>query len=121
MSSLAQFVIALLLGGVAFLIVARLVPGFHLRGGFGSAMIVALVYGVLKMLLQKILIILSLPLVLVTLGLFIVVINAFLLWLTDKLVERVDIRTTGALILGTVLLSLIDWGFMLLVRNGAIF
>jgi putative membrane protein len=121
MHSLTQFVIALLLGGVAFLIVARLVPGFHLRGGFGSAMIVALVYGVLKMLLQKILIILSLPLVVVTLGLFIVLINAFLLWLTDKLVKRVEIRGVGALILATILLSLIDWGFMLLVRNGAIF
>jgi putative membrane protein len=121
MNSLVQLAIALLLGGVAFLIVARVVPGFHLRGGFGSAVIVAVVYGLLKMLLQKILIIVSFPLVVVTLGLFIVVINAFLLWLTDKLVDRVEIRTTGALIMGTVLLSLIDWGFQLLVRNGAIF
>ena len=121
MNSLTQFIVTLLLGGVAFLIVARVVPGFHLRGGFGSAMVVALVYGVLKMLLQKILIILSFPLVVVTLGLFIVVINAFLLWLTDKLLARVEIRGAGALILATVLLSLIDWGFMLLVRNGAIF
>jgi putative membrane protein len=121
MNTLVQFAITLLLGGVAFLIVARLVPGIHLRGGFGSAVIVALVYGVLKVLLQKVLIIVSFPLVVVTLGLFIVVINAFLLWLTDKLVDRVEIRTTGALIMGTVLLSLIDWGFQLLVRNGAIF
>src|SRR5690606_6785607 len=109
------------LGGVAFLIVARVVPGFHLRGGFGSAVLVAAVYGVLKMLLQNVLIILSFPLVILTLGLFIVVINAFLLWLTDKLVDRVNIRTTGALVMGTVLLSLIDWGFQLLVRQGAIF
>jgi putative membrane protein len=121
MNSLVQLAVSLLLGGVAFLIVARVVPGFYLRGGFGSAVIVASVYGVLKMLLQKILIIVTFPAVLVTLGLFIVVINAFLLWLTDKLVERVEIRSMGALVLGTILLSLIDWGFQLLVRNGAIF
>jgi putative membrane protein len=116
-----QFVISLLLGGVAFLIVARAVPGFHIRGGFGSAVIVGLVYGVLKMLLQSVLIVMTFPVVLLTLGLFIVAINAFLLWLTDKLVERVDIRTTGALVMGTVLLSLIDWGFQLLIRQGALF
>lgn len=121
MSSLVQLVVSLLLGGVAFLIVARVVPGFHIRGGFGSAVIVGLVYGLLKMLLQKILIIVTLPAVVLSLGLFIVVINAFLLWLTDKLVARVEIRTTGALVLGTILLSLIDWGFQLLLRQGAIF
>jgi putative membrane protein len=121
MSSLAQFAVSLLLGGVAFLIVARVVPGFHIRGGFGSAVIVALVYGVLKMLLQKVLIIVTFPAVVLTLGLFIVLINAFLLWLTDRLVSRVEIRTTGALLLGTILLSLIDWGFQLLIRQGAIF
>lgn len=121
MHSIIQFIIALLLGGVAFLIVARVVPGFHLRGGFGSAVIVGLVYGVLKMLLQSLLIVLTFPAVLVTLGLFIVVINAFLLWLTDKLVDRVEIRSWGALFVGTILLSLIDWGFQLVVRRGAFF
>lgn len=121
MHSILQFVIALALGGVAFLIVARLVPGFRLRGGFGSAVIVAAVYGVLKMFLQTLLIIVSLPAVLLTLGLFILVINAFLLWLTDKLIDRVEIRGVGALLLGTVLLSLIDWGFQLVLRHGTNF
>jgi putative membrane protein len=121
MNSLLSFIVSLLLGGVAFLIVARIVPGFRLRGGFGSAIVVALVYGVLKMLLQTVLIILSFPLVILTLGLFIVVINAFLLWLTDKLMHRLDIGSFGALALGTILLSLIDWGFQLLLRNSALF
>lgn len=120
-NNLVQFLVALLLGGAAFMIVARVVPGFHLRGGFGSAVLVGLVYGVLKALLQTVLIVLSLPLVIVTLGLFIVVINAFLLWMTDKLMRRVQIRSVGALLLGTILLSVIDWGFQLLLRQGALF
>lgn len=118
---LVNTIVAMLLGGLAFLIVARVVPNFHLRGGFGSAVIVAVVYGLLKALLQGVLMLVTFPAVILTLGLFIIVINAFLLWLTDKLVDRVEIRTTGALFLGTILLSLIDWGFSLIVHKGAIF
>ncbi len=121
MDWLVHTVVAVLLGGVAFLIVARVVPGFHLRGGFGSAIIVAVVYGLLKGLLQGVLMFVTLPFVLLTLGLFIIVINAFLLWLTDKLVERVEIKSFGALFLGTILLSLIDWGFRLIVQRGAFY
>ena len=119
MESLVQSVISLLLGGLAIMVVAKLVPNFRIQGGFGSAVLVALVYGVLKVLLQKVLIILSLPLVVVSLGLFILVINAFLLWITDKLMTRFEVRTTGALILGTILLSVIDLVFQLVLRNSA--
>lgn len=121
MDWLVQTIVAVLLGGVAFLIVARVVPGFHLRGGFTSAVIVAVVYGLLKGVLQGVLMFVTFPVVILTLGLFIIVINAFLLWLTDKLVERVEIRTTGALFLGTILLSLIDWGLSMFIHKGAIF
>ncbi|ACY18358.1 phage holin family protein [Haliangium ochraceum] len=121
MEHIWQFIIAALLGGVAFMIVARVVPNFHLRGGFGSAMLVGVVYGVLKMLLQWVLVILTLPVMVLTLGLFLVVINAFLLWVTDKLMTRVEIRSLGALLISTVLLSLIDWGFNMLLRQGALF
>jgi putative membrane protein len=121
MNWLVNTIVAMLLGGVAFLIVARVVPGFHLRGGFGSAVIVAVVYGLLKGLLQGVLTFVTFPFVILTLGLFIIVINAFLLWLTDKLVDRVEIRSASALFLGTILLSLIDWGFSLFLHRGAIF
>lgn len=118
---LQSFIIALLLGGVGVLIVARLVPGFELRGGFGSAVLVGAVYGVLKAVFQTLLIVLTLPFVVVTLGLFVIVINALLLWLTDKLMHRLHIRSTGSLLLGALLLSLIDIAFQLTMRNSALF
>jgi putative membrane protein len=120
-NGVVAFVVSLLLGGVAFLIVARILPGFELRGGFGSAVLVAFVYGVIKALLWKLLVILSFPLVLLTLGLFIFVINAFLLWLTDKLVRRLEVRSFGTLILAAVLLSVLDFVFRLIVYQGAFF
>jgi putative membrane protein len=120
-SGLVAFVISLLLGAVAFLIVARILPGFRLRGGFGSAVLVAFVYGIIKAVLWTVLVVVSLPLVVVTLGLFIFVINAFLLWLTDKILGRLEIRGFGTLILAAFLLSVIDYIFRVIIHQGAFY
>ena len=118
---LVAFICSLLLGGLAFLIVSRLLPGFRLRGGFGSAVFVAFVYGVIKALLFWVLVALTLPLVIVTLGIFIFVINAFLLWLTDLLLDRLEVRGFGTLIVAAILLSIIDFVFRAVLTRGAFF
>ncbi len=120
-NGLTAFLLSLALGGLAFLIVARILPGFRLRGGFGSAVLVAFVYGIVKALLWKLLVLLTLPHVIVTLGLFIFVINAFLLWLTEKLYDRLQVRGFGTLLLGAFLLSVLDLAFRVLIHRGAFF
>lgn len=105
------FLIAIVLGGVGVWVVSRLLSDFDIRGGFGAAMLVGGVYGVLKYVLGGVLIVLSLPAVVLTLGLFIIVINAFLLWITDKLLPWLTIRSVSALVLATLLLSIIDIAF----------
>src|SRR5262245_47830140 len=119
-TELGHFIIAMLLGGVAVMLVAWLVPNFEVRGGFGASIVVGLVYGLLKMFLQKLLITLALPVVLITFGLFIFVINAFLLWLTDKLLERFEVRTKGALLVGALLLSAFDIAFRIFLHHGTL-
>jgi putative membrane protein len=121
MDVIVRLLLSVFLGGVAVLITARLVSGIELRGGLGSAMLVGLVYGLFKALLQVVLIIVTLPLVVLTLGLFILVINAFLLWLTDKVMTSFEVRSTRALFLGALLLSVLDLAFQLAVRGGAPF
>lgn len=108
MESIWSYLISLLLSGLGMLLVSRLLPGMKIDGGLGSAVIVSLVYGFLKMALQKILIVLAFPLVAVTLGAFILVINAFLLWLTDKLLKRFEVDSFWSLLVGAGLLSLVD-------------
>jgi putative membrane protein len=115
------FALSLVLGGIAFLIVARLLPGFRLRGGFGSAVLVAFVYGIIKALLWWLLVLVTLPLVVVSLGIFIFVINAFLLWLTDKLLARLEVRGFGTLILAAFLLSVLDFLFRAVLTRGAFY
>lgn len=114
-------VISLFLSALSLLAVARLLPGFEVRGGMRSALVVALVYGVLKVLLQKALILVSLPFVIVTFGAFVLVINAFLLWLTDKVLERFEIRSLGTLIVGTLLLTAMDFVCRIFVQGGGFF
>ena len=88
-------------------IVAQILPGVKVRS-FTTAVVVALVYGLLKFFLSWFLVLLSLPLMIVTLGLFYLIINALLLWITDKLIDGFEIRSFGHTILASVLISLFD-------------
>src|SRR6476646_5616609 len=51
---------------------------------FGSALVAALVLGLVNTLIRPVLVLLTLPVTLVSMGLFILVINAFLFWLVAQ-------------------------------------
>jgi putative membrane protein len=109
---LAETIIRVLLQGGVVLATAKLVPGIVVRS-YGAAVGVAAVYGILSWLLKGLLIFLSFPFIIVTFGLFLLVLNAFLLWLTDKLLDSFEIKGFGPLAFGTVLITiggmLVDW------------
>ena len=100
---------------MAVFLVARLLPNIRLRG-FGTAVVVALVYSLVNYLVGWLLVLLSLPFLLITFGLFKFVINAFMLWVTDKIVEEFEIRGVGTLLIAAFLITIIDsvlrWIFM---------
>jgi putative membrane protein len=103
-----------LLYALSFMIVSKLLPGFHVRG-FGSALVVAAVYGVLHVLLFRVLVFLAFIPVFLTFGLFIFVINAFLLFLTDALLEQFEIDGFLTALGGAVLLTILNgiWRWLL--------
>ncbi len=86
-----QFLINLLLSGLAVVISAYILPGVHVDG-FVTALIVAVVLGIVNAILKPILVILTLPITILTLGLFTLVINAILVLLVSSIVPgfRVD-------------------------------
>ena len=88
-------------------IVARLMDSVHVRS-LGTAVVVAAVYGILKVLVYWLLVILSLPLIILTLGLFLFVLNAFLLWITDKLIDGFRIDGLGSTLIASILISICD-------------
>lgn len=59
---------------------ADLLPGIHI-GSFGSAIIAALLLGLINITIKPLMIILTVPFTLITLGLFLLVINALMVML----------------------------------------
>jgi putative membrane protein len=116
-----RFVIALLCSGAAVMLVAHFLPTFTLKKGFRTALVVALVYGLLKTFLQGVLVTLTLPFIILSMGLFYWVINTFLLWLTDKILSDFEVKDTKGLFVGSALLSLCDLLLHAVVKHGAIF
>ncbi len=76
------FIIKLILTGVAAAIAAYILPGVTIDG-LGSAILLALVLGILNAIVKPILVVLSLPITIITLGLFLLVINALIILLAD--------------------------------------
>ena len=104
---LTKWLLNWLILSVSVFIVTRILPSVRIKA-FATAVFVAFVYGILKLLLTKILVFLSLPLIFLTFGLFYFVINAFLLWLTDKLISEFEVKGLFNTLIAAFLISLID-------------
>jgi putative membrane protein len=102
------------LSAVSLTVLAKVLPGFRVDN-FGTALVVAAVYGVLHVLLFKILAFVAFIPRLLTFGLFDFVINAFLLFLTDKLVDGFKIDNFLITLVAAVLLAILNsiWRLLL--------
>ncbi len=88
---------------------------------FGTALLVAVVLGLLNTIVRPILLILTLPVNLLTLGLFTFVINGFVFWLAAQFVDGFSVSSFGWAILAALLYSVITWAVnsLLLKAKGA--
>jgi putative membrane protein len=95
-----------IINAAALLLVAYLYPGVSVES-FATALVAALVLGLVNAFVRPILVILTLPVTLLTLGLFLFVINALLFWLVAELVPGFRVSGFGAALLGSILYSVI--------------
>ncbi len=93
----------LVTGGLLYALAAAL-PGVRLKS-YGTAVIVALVYGLLNYFLFWLIALVAFIPMLLSFGLFGLVINAFLLWLTDKLIDDFEIESVRTTLIMAVLLT----------------
>lgn len=86
-----QILIRWIVSALVILAAAYLLPGVHVLD-FVTALVIAIVLGVINAILRPILVILTLPITIITFGLFLLVINALLIMLTTYIVPgfRVD-------------------------------
>lgn len=92
-----------LLSALAIIIVANFVPGFTVDN-FLTALIVALVLGVINAFIKPFILVLTLPINILTLGLFTFVINAVLILVVSRIVPGFQVAGfVPALIAGVAL------------------
>jgi putative membrane protein len=105
---MARLLIGWLLNAVALLAVAYLLPSIQVDS-FGSALIAALVLGLVNALVRPLLVLLTLPVTLLTLGLFLLVINGLLFWAVGGILEGFEVGGFWSGVFGALLYSLISW------------
>ncbi len=103
-----KLILRLAINVFALLIVATLVPGFNLDN-IWTAVVTAVVFGVINTFIRPILQIIALPVSLLTLGLAAFLINVLLLYATSYLVPGFTIDTFLTAMMASILLSLVSW------------
>jgi len=96
-----------LLSALSLVIVAAIVPGIEIAG-FGTAMIAAVVIGLVNVTLGFLLKIMTFPLTLITFGAFLIVINALMLKVAAALMPGFRVRGCLPAVLGAILLGLLN-------------
>ena len=97
-----------LINAVALMAVAYLVPGIAVSD-FVTALIAALVLGLVNTVIRPILVLLTLPATLLTLGLFIFVINGFLFWLVGSFIAGFAVSGFWPGLFGAIAYSIVSW------------
>lgn len=100
-------ILRILLSAAAVLILAYILPGVGVES-YWSAIIVAVVLALLKVLVKPILVILTLPITIVTLGLFLLVINAVIILMADYFIDGFAVKNIWWALLFSLLLSFLQ-------------
>lgn len=91
-----------LLSASALLFVAYVYTGVQVTS-FTSAMLAALVIGLLNAVVRPVLVVLTLPVTVLTLGLFLFVINAFVFWAAAAVLDGFGVRDFWAALIGSLI------------------
>jgi len=100
--------------------IARFLPDVEVKG-FGTAVIVSVVFSVLNFMLGWLIhVVLFVP-ALLTLGLLFFfipfIVNSAMLWLTDKLIDAFEIKTLRALLTSAAVITVVNWLFHAVVHS----
>jgi putative membrane protein len=76
---------------------------------FTTALVAALVLGLINTLIRPILILLTFPVTVLTLGLFILVVNGLMFWAASDLVQGFQVAGFYSAVLGALIYSVISW------------
>lgn len=106
---MGHFLLTWLGTAVALIITANIVPGFFIKN-FVTALVAAIIIGLVNAIIRPILSILTFPITLLTFGLFTFVINALILLIASALTPHhfFQISSFGAALLGSIVLAVVS-------------
>ncbi len=97
-------ILRILLTAIAVIVLANLLSGISVAN-YTTAVVVAIVLGILRVFVKPILVVLTIPITIITLGLFLFVINAIIIQLAGYLVTGFEVKGWFTAILFSILLS----------------
>ena len=106
-----------LINALALLAVAYVMPSIQVDS-FGTALVAAVVLGLVNAIIRPILILLTLPATVVTLGLFIFVINGLLFWFVGSYLRGFAVGGFWAGVLGAIVYSIVSWALSSVLLPG---
>lgn len=103
-----KLLLAWLINAVALVAVAYLVPGITVDG-FVTALVAALILGLLNTFIRPLLVLLTLPVTILTLGLFIFVINGLVFWFVGSYLSGFVVAGFWPGFFGAIGYSIVSW------------
>ena len=111
-----KLLIVWLINAVALIAVAYLLPGITVSD-FVTALIAALVLGLVNAVIRPVLVLLTLPVTLLTLGLFIFVINGLLFWFVGSFISGFVVAGFWWGVIGAIGYSILSWALSALLLS----
>ena len=102
-----KIIAKLLLIALTLLLVAEYVPGITVDG-FYTALIAAVILGVLNLIVKPILFILTFPITVLTVGLFVLVINAALFWFAASFIDGFSVAGFWPALIGSLIVTVVS-------------
>jgi putative membrane protein len=103
-----------IINALSLLALPYIVSGIRVEGIY-TALIVALLLGLVNAVARPVLILFTLPLTILTLGLFILVINGLLFWFVASFVDGFVVSGFWPAVLGALAYSIISWACSALI------
>ncbi len=99
-----KLIVRVLVTSILVLLISHFMKGVHVAS-FTTALIVAVVLGLLNIFVKPILVLFTLPITFFTLGLFLLVINGLIIILCDNIVGGFDVDNFFTALLFSIILS----------------
>jgi len=111
--------IAAVVANAVALLATTIVPGITFTGNWLTLLLAGALFGLFNAIVRPIALFLSLPALIVTLGLFYFVMNGILLWVASFFLPGYRVEGLIAGILGSLVVSVVNWALHALFRGEA--